>query len=491
MSTAVAGGAELLDVETFAGRVLGRPLWPHQVELARSPARYRVMCAGRQVGKSTLLAVLALHTAATRRDALVLLVSAGEHASRRLLAEAADLATGSALLRGSVLDESRSSLTLANGSRILSVPASQRQIRGWPVDLLVLDEAGFIDPEIWRAAEPAIIARPGSRVILSSSPWGGVEHFFRQLWQRGMDAPDEHVASWHWPSTVSPLVDGALLARIREREPADYFDREYLAEWPDESGAYFTESEIMAGVVDYELTDPAAIPPNRRRSWPVVGGVDWGMAVDANALAVASVLDPVDVSDARWRVFVPWLEAHYRMPYSEFIDRVCHVSGRFWMRAVAAETNGVGAFPTDELAERIRQARTRTRVAPVWTNARRKQSGFGKIKTLLQSDRLILPRHPELLKQLRALQFEQQAGGGLRIAVPESAGHDDLAMALLQAMSCVETRVLRDGVDEFRRRSREETVGTSAGVQVRRRPVPHERSHWCSTPTGEETGDGW
>jgi hypothetical protein len=62
----------------------------------------------------------------------------------------ADAATSSPLLSGSVLDEHKGALVLSNGSRIVSVPASQRQIRGWPVDPLILDEAGFIDPDIWR-----------------------------------------------------------------------------------------------------------------------------------------------------------------------------------------------------------------------------------------------------------------------------------------------------------------------------------------------------
>ena len=88
----MTAAAELLDVEAFADGVLGRGLWPHQLDVARSGARYRVICAGRQVGKSVLLAVLALHTAATRRGATVLLVSAGEEASKRLLGECAALA---------------------------------------------------------------------------------------------------------------------------------------------------------------------------------------------------------------------------------------------------------------------------------------------------------------------------------------------------------------------------------------------------------------
>jgi len=112
-------------------------------------------------------------------------------------------------------------------------------VRSAEADLLLVDEAGFVSQEVWEAAEPVILARPGSRVLLASSPWGGVEHFFRQLWVQGMTAPDAQVAAWHWPSSVSPLVDVVLLEQIRERSRPDYFAREYLAEWTDESGTVF------------------------------------------------------------------------------------------------------------------------------------------------------------------------------------------------------------------------------------------------------------
>ena len=45
------------------------------------------------------------------------------------------------------------------------------------------------------------------------------------------------------------------------------------------------------------------------------------------------------------------------------------------------------------------------------------------IAMLRESDRQY---RQELLKQLRCLQFEQMAGGGTRIAVPERLGHDDI-----------------------------------------------------------------
>jgi hypothetical protein len=54
------------DPSRFAELLVGAPLWPHQAEVAMSAARYRLICAGRQVGKSRLLAVLALWQAFSR-----------------------------------------------------------------------------------------------------------------------------------------------------------------------------------------------------------------------------------------------------------------------------------------------------------------------------------------------------------------------------------------------------------------------------------------
>lgn len=422
--------SQFLEIGAFAEQLVGQALWPHQLEFARSDARYRVVCAGRQVGKSRGLAIIALHAAATRRNYSVLLVSAGEVASRRLLAECASLATSSPLLAGSVLDESKGSLTLSNGSVIRSVPPSQQQIRGWPVDLLIVDEAGFIDTEVWRAAEPAIIARPGSRVILASTPWGSTEHFFRLLWQRGMRSPDEQVASWHWPSSVSPMVDDVLLEQIREREAPHYFAREYLAEWTDDVGAFFTSVELENATKDFELVAPEDYPGGQIN---VVGGVDWGARHDANTLAVIGRAPQATDDRGRLRYRVMWLEEHYALSYDLWIDRLVEVGCLFPFVALAAETNGVGDYPTLQLSQQL-ALRGRPVVVPVQTTAKLKQDGFGLVQLLMQQDRLELPAHPGLLRQLSALEFERTESGLMRIAVPDRVGHDDLAMALCLAV---------------------------------------------------------
>jgi hypothetical protein len=423
---------------TRCSLLLGQPLWPHQYELATSPARFRCVLAGRQAGKSRGLAVIALHTAATKRNALVLLVSAGEIASRRLLEECAVLAAGSPLLAGSVLDESKSQLTFSNGSRVLSLPASQRQIRGWAADLLVVDESAFIDDQIWRAAEPVIVAKPGSRVICVSTPWGGPDHWFRRNYQRGVDAPDGMVQSFHWPSDVSPLVDAALVEHWRETWPAFQFQTEVLAEWGDDVGSYFTGSELASAVGDWEMVPPV----DGAQLGLVVGGVDWGYSVDANTLAVIAALPEPD-ERGRQRFWVPWCQEEFRLPYADWIDRVVEMTATsrfpsgFTFSCLVAETNGCGMMPSQVLQARLSGLGVGHVVEPVATDVRLKESSYGWLKLLLQQGRLELPNHPPLLRQLRNLSFERLPSGGVRIHVPAHVGHDDLASALCLAASAV------------------------------------------------------
>jgi hypothetical protein len=405
----------------FAELLIGEPLWKHQRQVVASLARIRCVCSGRQAGKSRTLAVLALWTAFATPEARVLVLSAGDDAARDLLAHCTALAS-SALLSGAVVDETLSRLTLSNGSTVESVPASPRRVRGKSVDLLITDEAAFVDDALWVAAQYTVLSRPDSKVVLASTPWGRPDRFFAALYHAGQRG-ERGVASFHWPSTASPLVDRKLLKLWRKTSPEREYRREVLAEWVDDQGAYFA-SEELSGATD----DGLLVRLEDARGLSVDGGVDWGFSPDASAL----VLVATD-GDVRRVVFV---ETYERWSYARVVDRVAEVAGSFRARRLASELNGVGAMPTQELARRLGTHR----VVGVHTSADSKADGFGRIKVWLQRGRLRLPRHPGLLQQLSALEFTERDSGVVHIAVPERAGHDDLAMGLCLAAGVMPVR---------------------------------------------------
>ena len=167
------------DLSTFA-RLIGFPLLPYQADSLSLESKMTVLVAPRQTGKSYSLSVVALHRAARSRNQRVLVISAGEEAAKRLLRVVAEMAASSSALQGSVLNETASVLTLTNGSEIRSVPASERQIRGWTVDLLIVDEAAYVtDDVLLSAALPTTVARKESRIVLASTPWGMQGAYYR------------------------------------------------------------------------------------------------------------------------------------------------------------------------------------------------------------------------------------------------------------------------------------------------------------------------
>ncbi|WP_073387903.1 terminase large subunit domain-containing protein [Jatrophihabitans endophyticus] len=522
----------LLDPREFARQLVGEPLWPHQQTVVMSPARTRCMVCGRQAGKSRTLAIIALHTAFTRRGARVLVLSAGEDAAKELLADMLDLAS-SPLLGGSVDDDNKSTITLSNGSEIRCIPASQRRARGPSVDLLILDEAASISDELWRAIRYTIIARPGSKVVMAGTPYGSQERFFAQTFRLGENRAEGY-ASFHWPSQVSPLVDDKLLQDWRRTDPEWVYRQEVLAEWVDDQQAYFSAEELEEAVADYDLLDadaareasPFVDGPGHTRSLAVVAGIDWGLRNDANVVALIGALDDFGLNDEILGVgqrayFVPWLAGRSGWAWHDFASYVADLVEVYDVRMIASEINGVGDAATSILRRELQERRVSpaTPLAEVSIDNRRKQAGFGRIKSLLQQRRLVLPRHPDLLRQLNSLQFEYTESGAVRISVPERLGHDDFAMSLLHAVSCASDFAVASwhnpgrsfwaqvgefddwnrAYARFRATARErvdrddlEVVETAGGLVVPRSALPMQDSAmWWQTPGGFEKGDTW
>ena len=445
-----------------------------------------------RAGKSRLLALLATWTAFRKPGASVVLISAGETASLRVLADVTTLCR-SPLLAGSITDELKATVRLSNGSTITSFPASMRQIRGVSADLLVVDEAAFVPRDIWTSALPTIAdrVRAGGRVILASTPWPVSDSWFKEFHDRGRNG-DPAVASWHLPSSVNPNIGDEELADMQSAMNADEYAREILAEWTSEQGSYFTPEEIELAVCDYQMMPPDEA---RRRSWDplakayglkwvAVGGIDYGFSPDFNTVTLISALD--DGGCNKNRVFyVSWMEAHPRLEYSDFVGRLIEIAGGYRVHIWASEINGVGAAPTQDLRRRLREENIPGHVLDVWTNGKRKQAGFSILKSAMQSGTLILPRDADLMRELSHLDYERTPAGSLRIAARQGA-HDDRAMSLLQAASCIRQRA---NVDATGWPPMFDHVVTGRGtfMPVRPRAVEYSTSFF-RTPAGFEHG---
>jgi hypothetical protein len=138
-----------------------------QARLLRSASPQCILNCGRQTGKSTVIAALALHTAIYKSGGLVLIIAPSQRQSRELFLkvqafleclEPAEPTEG----------ETKLTLTLRNGSRIVSLPGdNSRTVRGYSAPSLVIeDEAAFVADDTFDAVLPMLAASPDGRIVL-------------------------------------------------------------------------------------------------------------------------------------------------------------------------------------------------------------------------------------------------------------------------------------------------------------------------------------
>ena len=240
--------AHALDPVAFAVERLGFAPDPWQAKAMRSQSRQILLNCSRQSGKSTSTSVIALHTAVYSPGSLTLLVSPSQRQSRELFAKVTDFMR---LLQPveELEEDNRLSAKLANGSRIVSLPADGRTIRGFSAPTLVIeDEAAFVPDEVNAAIRPMLAVSRG-RLILMSTPFGRRGHFF-EAWENG----GARWARVEVLASACPRIDPDFLAQ----------EREALGEWrySQEYNCRFVETEDQ--VFGYDLVraafDPAVTP---------------------------------------------------------------------------------------------------------------------------------------------------------------------------------------------------------------------------------------
>jgi hypothetical protein len=419
----------------FARQVLHAPLWAHQQEAAECEAFITVIPAARRTGKSTLAEVLAIWTALRERAVKVIILSATQESSRRMTESIAATLNGNRLTKGAVVDDFATRIKLTNGSEIISLPASQKQIRGFGkgVKLLVIDEAGFVGDELWQAAHYVALDERanGSRILLLGTPWGGEQAFFRQAYMAGLDGNDPDYASFNWKYTANPALDHRYLERQRERVSPQEYAAEVLGEWGSASGSLFSHELLESVTADLE------IPPLPQLAGPARGiiGCDWGLSYDVSAATAIFRLPCRSLNPDRPRVatFValPYTWRAGAELYTVVTDIVGAASN---FACISTETNGIGAGPSQDLRRRCRQEHTGTRF--LWnfvnTTAASKTVAYTTLLGLMQRGQLVLPRHPLLLRQLAGVRFEVRARGVMGINTDE-VPHDDVADSLMMA----------------------------------------------------------
>jgi predicted phage terminase large subunit-like protein len=233
----------VIDPVRWAESELKLDLDEWQKAYLRSSSKRKVLNCCRQSGKSTIAAVKALHLAIHRPHSTILLLSPSLRQSSELFRKVLDL-VNALPERPKLLEENKLSLTLANASRIVSLPSSESTIRGYSnVPLIIEDESAAVRDELHAAVLPMLAVSNGE-IDLLSTPRGREGHFAESWEGEG------------WEKTVVkaeqvPRISKEFLDDVRKRLGSRMFSQEFGCEFLDVAGAGIFRREWFEIVDSY------------------------------------------------------------------------------------------------------------------------------------------------------------------------------------------------------------------------------------------------
>ncbi len=168
---------------------LGFALFDWQIHLFDSPAHRIVVNGARQAGKSTLVSGIPAHVAKAEPGSLSVILAATERQAVEDM-EKVKAFIGLDTTFPKIKRDSDSLLELANGSRVVVIPATEKGARGFSSPrIIILDEDSRIDDPVYQSGVRAMLTNnPQAQLLAISTPNGRRGHFARafrsERWER-------------------------------------------------------------------------------------------------------------------------------------------------------------------------------------------------------------------------------------------------------------------------------------------------------------------
>jgi hypothetical protein len=408
-----------------------KPL-PFQTQFLRDVSKRIVVCSGRQIGKTTMAAAKAIHYATMHPNTTTLIMSKALRQSMWMFDKIRDMFYANPVLKNRIrirhgITRTKIELKSPINSKIIALPPGfeGETIRGLTANLLIIDEANFIKPQIITSVcTPMITATDGTLIMISTPEYQ--EHPFMQAFI--------HSAEWgytryHFPSSIAPIPTPEARQKFLQEQqaqiPYEEYQREYLAQLPDESNQLIATKHIHNCIQDYTLITEQDIQEHRFHAH--VAGYDPGGKQNPAAFTAITQTSP-----NQWRLV--FIRETLGEEYGSFTAFIKHAHDRLSLSKIAVDATGLGKPIVEDLQN------LGLPIQAVTITKQTKHDLYTWLTICFEQQKIRIPHHDKLIQQLKSIrkQYTKQTDGktvhtSLEIITPTRT-NDDIVTALALAL---------------------------------------------------------
>jgi hypothetical protein len=381
-----------------------------QLEIMRHPAKRKVICAGRRVGKTIMCGLLAAEYMMNSKR--VLLSSTSQDQSDAFW----EYITGwfyPLIESRAVYKNEVKRLLRYNGGQIrVKTGRHPNTLRSGWCDLLVLDECAYLDADAWNKVGAPMLADTNGTAIFISTPKR--RNWFFQLYQQAIADTSGRWAAWNFSTHKNPhLSEDAMDSLVADMTEEDY-QQEILAQFLEGQGAVFRYIDERATLELHEPREPY--------EGSFVFGVDWAQQKDFTVIAVM---------DTESRQLVDY-DRFNGVNWSLQRGRLQTLYEKWKPDTIIAESNSVGSPNIEALQQ------SGLPVVSFETTAASKPPLIESLVLAFDRNEIAILNDPIIKGELMAYERKITATGRSQYSAPEGM-HDDCVMALALAWhGCVQ-----------------------------------------------------
>ena len=201
-----------------------------------------VLRSGRQVGKSTVVALKAAKHSIEHPNQVIMCIAFTEKQANLLFSK---------ILNNIIQIEKKDKkkyiskpkptkhvINLKNKTKIYCYAAGDTGygIMGYTIDVLIADECAWIKPEVWRSLVPALAVTKGEQWLLST-PWLSEGYYYECF-------DDPTFTSFHYTSEQCDRITPEFLEEQKKRLTSQEYAQMYLGEFIDDFRRVFSDEWI-------------------------------------------------------------------------------------------------------------------------------------------------------------------------------------------------------------------------------------------------------